>query len=84
MKTHGKAFAAAAVVTILFAGIGTALAGGKSPVETGRWEYREALETGSLAAGPQNVLRTKNAAEAAEVPVVKSSGIVYRVGLDTF
>ncbi len=84
MDKRWTTLSALVAVSILFAGSGTALAGGKSSIESGTWEYQEALETGSLAAGPQNVLRTKNAAEAAEVPVVKSSGIVYRVGLDTF
>lgn len=45
------------------------------------WEYRVALETGSLPSG-EGALNAGNGA-AAVVPTVEIGGVVYRIGIDT-
>ena len=45
------------------------------------WQYREAMETGSLPSG-QDVLKVASG-PAAEVPTVEYGGIAYRVDIDT-
>ena len=46
------------------------------------WEYRVALETGSLPSDA-GVLSARNGA-AVVVPTVEIGGVVYRIGIDTY
>ncbi len=72
--------AAAAIIIVS----GAALAAEKpKAAETGSWEYRWALETGTLPASDAGKVQKDNARTDAQVATVEIGGRVYRVGLDT-
>ncbi len=75
------AIMAAAAIII---GSGAALAAEKPKApEPGSWEYRWAMETGTLPASDAGTVKKDNARADAQVATVEIGGRVYRVGIDT-
>lgn len=86
MKTNLARMAVLAVVAVTvaapaFAGQTQAERETSKGNRSSDWEYRVAMETGNL---PSDVgaLKTGSGLEA-NVPMVESGGILYRVGIDT-
>ena len=74
----------AIMAAAIIIGSGAALAAGqpKAP-EPGSWEYRWALETGTLPASDAGKPQKDSARADAQVATVEIGGRVYRVGIDT-
>lgn len=75
-----------AAVTLAVVGVmargGVVLAEGEAP-EPGSWQYRVALETGSLPADYFKVDTAKYRSSSETGPGIEVGGIVSRVGVDT-
>ena len=72
----------AAIMAATVIGSGAALAVEKAP-EAGTWEYRVALETGSLPAPDSAKAQKESGRQDASVATVEAGGVVFRVGIDT-
>lgn len=81
MKTSTVAAFILAAATIIAGG--TAMAGEEKAPVPGTWEYRAALETGSLPTSTPDKAAQASARVNSPAPTVEAGGVVYRVGIDT-